>query len=99
MAKKATNHDADYVEENLDIIRKNIDSAKKYLEDNPWKDQNSPEKAFEFHTKIVDKITEWNREYSELCGIMEVFNTVNSRKTSLRKGNKVSGIRQVINDI
>lgn len=96
--RKPTSKDISRVDDNLEVIAKAIDDAKRYLSNHPW-EKEKPEdmsRAFDFTSKLVDKINVWNESYMEKSGIMDVYRSVNNVKKTERKGQISGGIEEVL---
>lgn len=96
--RKPTSKDVDRVNDNLEVIAKAINDAKGYIDKHPW-DKEKPEdmaKAFDFISKLIDKINIWNESYMEKSGIMDVYRSINDVQKKERKGQVSGGIESVL---
>lgn len=99
--RKPTSKDVDRVNDNLEVISKAVDDAKAYIDKHPW-DKEEPEdmaRAFDFISKLIDKINVWNDSYMEKSGIMDVYRSVSNVQKKERKGQVSGGIESVLKDI
>lgn len=99
--RKPTSKDADRVNDNLEVIAKAINDAETYIDKHPW-DKEKPEdmaRAFDFISKLIDKINSWNESYMEKSGIMDVYRSVSNVQKKERKGQVSGGIESVLKDI
>lgn len=96
--RKPTRVDADRIEDSLSVIAKAIDDAKDYIASHPWKKEKSEDiqKAFDFHTKLVNNIDSWAQSYMEKSGIMDIYNSIQNNKQKERKGQFSGGIGDVL---
>ena len=75
-----------------------MDDAKTYIAKHPW-DKEKPEdmaRAFDFISKLIDKINVWNDSYMEKSGIMDVYRSVSNVQKKERKGQVSGGIESVL---
>lgn len=96
--RKPTSKDISRVDDNLEVIAKAIDDAKRYLSNHPWEEEKPEDmsRAFDFTSKLVDKINVWNESYMEKSGIMDVYRSVNNIQKTERKGQVSGGIEEVL---
>lgn len=99
--RKPTSRDVDRVNDNLEVISKAVDDAKTYIAKHPW-DKEKPEdmaRAFDFISKLIDKINVWNDSYMEKSGIMDVYRSVSNAQKKERKGQVSGGIESVLKNM
>lgn len=99
--RKPNSKDVDRVNDNLEVIAKAINDAKAYIDKHPW-DKEKPEdmaKAFDFISKLIDKINAWNESYMEKSGIMDVYRSMNDVQRKERKGQVSGGIESVLKNM
>ena len=93
--RKPTSKDVDRVNDNLEVI------SKAYIAKHPW-DKEKPEdmaRAFDFISKLIDKINTWNDSYMEKSGIMDVYRSVSNVQKKERKGQVSGGIESVLKNM
>lgn len=96
--RKPSQSDVSGINDSLDVINKAIIDAKEYMRSHPWRKEppDNIYKAFEFHSKLIDKIDAWTTSYMEKCGIMEIYESINSSRQKERKGQISGGIEEVL---
>lgn len=96
--RKPTSKDVDWVNDNLEVIAKAINDAKAYIDKHPWDKEKAEDmaKAFDFTSKLIDKINTWNESYMEKSGIMDVYRSINDVQKKERKGQISGGIESVL---
>ncbi len=80
---------------------KAVDDAKR-ISPSILEDKEKPEdmaRAFDFISKLIDKINSWNESYMEKSGIMDVYRSVSNVQKKERKGQVSGGIESVLKDI
>ena len=104
MQRKPTKSDSSYVEDKLGVLKKQIDKAKKYLDEHPWENienDDKRDKEFRFQKNLTDSLMDWTESYVNLCGIMDVYSQLEAAKnrTRLKSGSEVSGIQLIVKEI
>lgn len=103
MPRKPRNEDASYVDENLSVLKAQIDKARNYLRDNTWdniEDPDKREREFKLQKELSSSLLQWTESYMRMSGIMEVyekFENMNSGK-SLRAGQQRSGVQDFVKE-
>lgn len=99
--RKPTSKDVDRVNDNLEVIAKAVDDAKTYIAKHPWDKEKHEDmaRAFDFISKLIDKINVWNDSYMEKSGIMDVYRNVSNVQKKERKGQVSGGIESVLKNM
>lgn len=100
-ARKPTKSDSDYVSGKLRVLRKQMDKAEDYLNNNPWEkieDSDARIKEFKFQKDLTDSLMDWTEAYINSCGIMDVYKQLEAMKNrkNYRGGQAASGIQKYV---
>jgi len=98
MAKKPRSEHIEFVKEGLSKLKENLDSIDTYLSTHSWQ-QNSDFKgiddAFKFHAELTKNYIKWLKEYAELSGIIEYYESQNTEE-KMRKNFSESPIEELM---
>lgn len=101
MARKPNVGDLDYLDRKMGIIKMQMDSIEEYLSSHNWEtieDPDARQKEFKLQRELTEGLMQWSEQYTELCGIMDVYRKMESMKggKTLRSGQQISGIQEFV---
>lgn len=100
-SRKPNLGDLNYLDRKMGIIKMQMDSIEEYLANHKWEDiedSDARQKEFKLQRELTEGLMQWSEQYTELCGIMDVYRKMESMKggKALRSGQQVSGIQEFV---
>ena len=100
-SRKPNLSDLNYLDRKMGIIKMQMDSIEEHLANHQWEDIEDPDarqKEFKLQRELTEGLMQWSEQYTELCGIMDVYRKMESMKggKALRSGQQVSGIQEFV---